>query len=367
MKKKITYEEVGDNYTIKDPIKKLAQTAAAATGKNLKHHGFSEITDSRGESAYVWQQGSTIMAAAIEGLGTKNLVADAMYKLTGKTYYDVIGFDTVAAIVNDLTSVGASPLVVNAYWAMEDNSWLADEKRLKDLIKGWQRACDLAGVSWGGGETPTIKGIVVPETCELGGSAVGIIKSSKHLITDKKLKSGDRILLLQSNGVNANGFSLARAIAKKLAKGYATKLTDGTLYGEALLTRTNLYTSLIQDLLANQIDIHYIVNITGHGIRKIMRARQDYTYVLEKLFEPQEVFTFMQKHAGLSDEEAYGTWNMGQDYAIFLPQKHIAKALRIVAKHKFTGLDAGYVEEGEKQVIVRSKNIVYTAHHLDLR
>ncbi len=363
----ITYSQVGDNYDTKDPIKKLAQTAAAKTGANLIKHGFREINDTRGESAYVWQQGKILMATVIEGLGTKNLVADEMRKITGKTYYDSVGYDTVATIINDLVTVGAQPLTVHAYWALENNDWLSDAKRMTDLITGWKKACDVSGASWGGGETPTLKGIVVPNTCEFGGSAVGIIKNKKQLLIDKKLKSGDRILLLKSSGINANGLSLARAIATNLPSGYATKLPSGQYYGEALLTPTNIYAKLIQDLLKVNIDIHYISNITGHGLRKVMRARQELTYVIEKIYPLSELFTFIQKQAGLSDYQMYETYNMGMDYAIFLPAKDVKKAQSIVKKNGFDCLDAGYIKKGPKQVIIEPKNLVYTANTLDLR
>src|SRR5882672_12218859 len=227
MSTKITYSQVGDNYDTKDPIKISAQNAAKETGKNLEKHGFEELSDSRGESAYVWKQGETFMAAVAEQLGTKNLVADATRKITGKTYYDIIAHDTVGTIINDLATVGAQPLVIHAYWAIENNEWLADEKRMTDLIAGWKSACDLTGASWGGGETPTLKGIITPNTVALGGSAIGIITSEKRLLTDKKIQAGDRILFLKSTGINANGLSLARAIADKLPKGYATKLKSG--------------------------------------------------------------------------------------------------------------------------------------------
>lgn len=366
-KKSITYSQVGDNYETKDPIKKLAQTAAVRTKTNLKKRGFKEITDSRGESAFVWQQGNVLMASAIEGLGTKNLIADAMRKINGKTYYDVIGHDTVATIINDLVTVGAKPLVIHAYWAIEDNGWLQDRQRMTDLIKGWRKACDLAGTTWGGGETATMKQVVVSEVCELAGSAVGIISPIKNLITDKKLKSGDRILLLESSGVNANGISLTRAIAKKLPKGYSTKLPSGKMYGEALLTKSNIYSKLVEDLLKNKIDIHYISNITGHGLRKIMRARQSFTYVIEKIFNPQEIFLFIQKHANLSNEEMYGTYNMGMDYALFLPQKDVEKAQKIIIKNGFKSINAGYIKNGKRQVIIEPKNIIYSSEALDLR
>lgn len=370
--KSITYAQVGDNYDTKDPIKKLTQTAAKQTALNLKKHGFEEISDSRGESAFVWQQGNVLMASVIEGLGTKNLIADAMRKIADpeqsrRTYYDVVGWDTVATIINDLATVGAKPLVVHAYWAVEDNSWLQDKKRMTDLINGWKKACDFSEITWGGGETATMKQIVIKNTAEFAGSAVGIISLKKNLITDKKLKAGDKILFLRSNGVNANGISLTRAVAKRLPKGYATKLSNGKTYGEALLTKTNIYAKLIQDLLNTNINIHYISNITGHGLRKIMRARQNYTYVIEKIFDPQEIFLFIQKHANLDDYEMYQTYNMGMDYAIFLSEKDIKKAQSIVKKNGFESLDAGYLEKGERQVVIQPKNLIYKSSTLNLR
>lgn len=366
-KQKITYYESGVSYASMDPIKRLAQKASKETAAYLLKSGFKEIEDTKGESAYVWKQGDIFMASVIEGLGTKNLVADAMRPITGKTYYDIIGHDTIAAIINDLTTVGAKPLVMHAYWAVGDSKWLDDNERVADLIKGWKSGCDLAEISWGGGETPTLNGIINPNTIDLGGSAVGIIDNKKHLLTDKKLRSGDRILMLRSNGVNANGISLTRAIADQLQEGYATKLQDGTLYGDALLTKTNIYAKLIQDLLNNNIDIHYISNITGHGLRKIMRAKQEFTYVLEKIFKPQEIFLFIQKHAGLSEKEMYGTYNMGMDYAIYLPKEDLKKTQTIIRQSGFESIDAGYIMTGKRQVIIRQKNIILEGESLNLK
>ncbi|OGD86379.1 hypothetical protein A2870_00685 [Candidatus Curtissbacteria bacterium RIFCSPHIGHO2_01_FULL_41_11] len=364
--KKITYGKVGDNYDTKDPVKKMAQLFARQTIIKEKS-GFFEITDSRGESAFVWQQGDVLMASVVEGLGTKNLVADQLRKITGRTYYDVIGYDTVATIINDLITVGAKPRVIHAYWAIEDNSWLQDKDRMTDFVTGWRDACKVSMATWGGGETPTLKGVIEKDTVDLGGSAIGVIDPKDKLITDKKLKAGDRILLLKSSGINCNGISLARAVSKKLTKGYAIKLPSGKMYGEVLLTKTNIYAKLIQNLLDEGVNIHYISNITGHGLRKIMRARGEFTYIIEKVFNPQEVFTFIQKHAGLSDYEIYQTLNMGQDYAIFLPESHVKKAQQIIKNNKLSSLDAGHVEVGPRQVIIRPKNITFGSETLDLR
>ncbi len=357
-KAKITYSQVGDNYDTKDPILRNSLVAAAETAVNLKNYGFSEITESRGGSAFVWDQGDCYMAQVSECLGTKNLIADEMRKITGKTYYDAIAHDTVATFINDLSTVGAKPLVVHAYWAIEDNTWLQDELRMKDFIKGWKNACNKAGATWGGGETSTLKGIIKPNTVDLAGSVVGIIKPKKRLIGDSKLQIGDRIILLKSNGPNANGISLARSIAQKIKSGYATKLAGERVYGEEILQPSNIYARLVQNLL-DALDIHYIVNITGHGLRKIMRARQSYSYILENIFEPQEVFRFIQKQARLSDYEMYQTYNMGMDYAIFLSDKDVNVVLQIIQDSDFTGINAGYVGKGPRRVVIRPKNIVY--------
>lgn len=366
-KQSITYSQVGDNYDTKNPIKKLAQTAAAQTAKHLEALGFKEISESRGESAFIWQvDENTFMASVIEGLGTKSLVADDMRVITKKTYYDTIAQDTVATIINDLVTSGAKPFVLHAYWAIEDNSWLQDEERMKDLIRGWQSACGDSGVAWGGGETPTLKGIIQPGTVDLGGSAIGIIHKNK-LVQAKNLQAGDRILFLKSNGINANGVSLARAVAKKLPEGYATKLPSGVMYGEALLAKTNIYATLIQDLLDKRINIHYISNITGHGLRKVMRAPADFTYIIEKIFPTPELFSFIQKHANLTDEEMYATFNMGQDYAIFLPAQDLQRAQEIIKENGFKSLDAGHLETGKRQIIIKPKNTTFGGETLNLR
>lgn len=365
--KKITYSQVGDNYSTKDPINKLSQESAKATSVNLKKAGYPEISQTRGESAFVWQQGNVLMASVIECLGTKNLIADEMYKITGKSYYDIIANNTLATVINDLTTVGAKPLVVHAYWAVENNDWLQDKKRMTDFILGWKDACNQSGATWGGGETPTMRDVLRPDTVDLAGSAVGVIKNPKNLIVDSKLKAGDRIILIKSAGINENGISLARAVAKKLKIGYATKLPSGRMYGEALLTNHNLYANLIQDLLESGINIHYITNITGHGLRKIMRSSQGFTYKIEKVFEPQEVFKFIIEKAGISDYDAYDTFNMGQDYALFVDKKDVKKTQEIIRRNKFESLDAGYVQKGPRQVEIVPKNITFKSETLDLR
>ena len=366
-KKTSSYVSSGVDYSKMDPVKVFAQTQATNTAQNLSKLNMSEVTESRGESAYVWDEGDCYKALVVEGLGTKNLVADATRQFTNKTHYDQIAQDTVAMIVNDLVTVGAKPMVVNAYFGIGSSDWLSDETRFKDLIIGWENACNLSGAVYGGGETPTLKGIIKPETIDLAGSAVGIIKPKEQLITQSKLQNGDSIILIESSGIHANGLSLARSIAEKLPKGYATKLPDDSTYGESLLVPTHIYAKVIANLLDQDVNIHYISNITGHGWRKLMRANKEFTYTIEKILPPQPIFDFIQKQGNISNDEMYANFNMGVGYALFLPKDQTGLAQKIIQKSGFKSIVAGQISTGPKKVIIKPLDIVFESNTLKVR
>ncbi|HVA97173.1 MAG TPA: AIR synthase related protein [Candidatus Acidoferrales bacterium] len=366
-KQKISYKESGVNYEAMDPIKVLAQLRAKATAANFNRFGAKEIADSRGESAYVWEEKDEYRAFVIEGLGTKNLVADETRKFTGKTHYDTIAQDTVAMIVNDLIVVGADPQVVNAYFAIGSGDWFSDEERAIDLVEGWAKACDLAGAVWGGGETPTLKDIVDPGTIDLAGSAIGVIKPKKHLTLGEKLDAGDAIILIESSGIHANGLTLARTIASQLPKGYATLLPDGTSYGESILAPTHIYAQLIRDTFDAGVEIHYMTNITGHGWRKLMRANKIFTYVMHTVPNPQPIFPFIQKNSGNDDQEMYGNFNMGAGFALFINKRDVKKTIDAATKNSLKAWHAGTVEKGEKQVIIEPLKLTYKGDTLKVK
>ncbi|MBM3262632.1 MAG: phosphoribosylformylglycinamidine cyclo-ligase, partial [candidate division Zixibacteria bacterium] len=238
MGSKLTYEQSGVDYAKIDPLKVMAQRAARATAHNLIDAGVCEVGASRGESAYVMDIGDCYIACIAECLGTKALVADAMRQVTGKTYYDLIAQDTIAMAVNDLITVGARPLSIHAYWAAGGALWFDDKTRMRDLVTGWQNACDKAGVAWGGGETPSLSGVIEPGAIDLAASCTGIVRPKTRLTLGERLQPGDVIVLLESSGIHANGITLARKAADSLPDGYATLLPDGRLYGEALLDPT---------------------------------------------------------------------------------------------------------------------------------
>jgi len=364
---KLTYEQAGVDYSKIDPLKILAQQAARETGKNLLVAGFPEVEASRGESAYVIDVGDFYLASITECLGTKSLVADAVRQLTGKTYYDQIAQDTIAMAVNDIITVGAKPLSVHAYWAVGGTEWFGDEQRMHDLVEGWKRACNQIGVAWGGGETPSLSGIVETGAIDLAASCVGIIRPKDRLTVGNKLAAGDAIVLLESSGIHANGVSLARKLAEQLPAGYESRLANGRLYGEALLDPTGLYPSVIEAMFDAGIAIHYLVNITGHGWRKLMRHPASFVYRLTALPPVPPVLQFIVEKAGLDLSEAYGTLNMGAGFALFVPEPQAAQTIAIAECHGVKAYDAGRVEEGKKQVVIEPLDIVYEEESLNLR
>lgn len=380
--KGLTYQGTGVNYDVMDPFKRMAQLSARETAQNINRFGLKEVEASRGESVYLVEADDHFLAHVEEGLGTKNLVAEAvqqlhtkMYaadeleRLTGKSHYDSIAQDTVAMIVNDMITLGALPISVAMHLAVGSSDWFKDQGRTRDLIKGWKAACDMARCTWSGGETPTLKQVVMPSTAVLSGSAMGILKPKARKLDGSKIRDGDSIVLVQSSGIHANGLTLAREIAAKMSRGYLERLSDGRTYGETLLDPTIIYVPLVEDCLNAGIDLHYAVNITGHGWRKLMRADRPLRYVLNWVPKPQPIFDFIQKNGPVSDEEAYGNLNMGAGFAFYLPRPQASRVIAIAGSLGLQAWDAGYIEatSGEKEVVIEPKGITFKGSSLAVR
>lgn len=364
--KKLSYETSGVNYDNLDKIKRLAQTSAIETSKNLTTSHFRALDESRGETAFVWDEGNSYRALVIESLGTKSTIAQEVLDKTQKSFYREIAQDTVAMVINDLIVVGAKPLVINAYFGLGNSDWLLQTGK-EELITGFAEACDLSGATWGGGETPSLTGIINDSSIDLAGSAVGIIDPKDRLTLGDKIKEGDAIILIESNGMHSNGISLIRKIAEDLPERYETKLPSGKTLGESVLRPTHIYAKATEALFSEGINVHYFSNITGHGFRKIMRAKQDFTYVIENLPESDELFEFIKEKAEMSDEDMYGTFNMGAGFAVILPEEESEKALDIIENSGFKGIKAGRVEAGEKQVIIKPLSITFKSDSLNIR
>lgn len=373
--KPITYASTGVDYRAMHPFKRYAQQRGYETDKNLLRLGMRVVGASRGESAFVWEDGDRYLALTIEGLGTKNLVAEkmrvarAMQGTNDRTFFDNIAQCAAAMVLNDNITVGADPMVINQYLATGSGKWFKDKQATKDFADGWIRACNLAGVVSGGGETATLIDIIYPETADFAGAAVGIVRPKERLMVGgQKLVPGDSILLVESSGIHANGLTLGRTVATMLPDGYFTLLSNGQGYGEALLTPTHIYVSLLRDYFEAGLDLHSAVNITGSGWKKIMRANRPLSYIIDNIPEPQPVFGFIQTHSRNDDRHMYETFNMGAGFAVFMPEANIEQAQRIARENQgMNSIKAGYVEEGPRQVVIRPKQITYQAETLQIR
>ena len=364
----LSYEQSGVNYELIDPLKISAQRAAAATAVQLSGHGFSEVKASRGESAYVVDVGPFYIASIVECLGSKALVADEMALLTGRSWYAGIAQDTIAMAVNDLITVGATPLVVQAYWAAGGSDWFGDAARAQALVAGWQKACEVCRVAWGGGETPALAGIVADGRIDLAAACTGLVNPKERLSVGDRLAAGDVIVLLDSSGIHANGLSLARKLVERLPGGWLTEIEPGLSYGEALLVPTTLYSPVTEALWAAHIVPHYCANITGHGWRKLLRHAGSFCYRMHTVPPVPTVLRFIQQQARQDDREAYSTLNMGAGFAIFVAAEDAERTVAIAQAAGVGARIAGVVEASPaKQLLIEPLGLRFDDGDLQLR
>jgi phosphoribosylformylglycinamidine cyclo-ligase len=360
------YRSAGVDYETLDAGKRSALSEALATSGLLSAAGGRALDESRGEPAFVFEAGGRLLAFVVEGLGTKSIIARQVEEGLGVRRFGNVAYDTVAAIVNDLCCVGALPLVVNAYFATGASEWYSRHERHADLLAGWREACVDAGATWGGGESPSLPGLVSGGEIELAGSAVGMVPEGRDAILGAGLGAGDEIVLVASSGLHANGASLARSVASRLTGGYGTPLPSGRSFGEALLDRSVLYAALVRSLVASPIEVHYLSHITGHGLLKLMRPRRELTYRVSWLPEVPEVLSFLVEQADMTPAAAYTTFNMGSGFAVYCAAGAGERVVRLATGLGLSAGVAGVVEDGPRRVLLEPVDVVYESDAMDL-
>jgi phosphoribosylformylglycinamidine cyclo-ligase len=332
----------------------------------LAARGGRALDASRGEPAFVFELDGQTLAFVLEGLGTKSIIARHVQERLGVNRFADVAYDTVAAILNDLCCVGALPLVVNAYFATGASQWYSEGERSAALLEGWQRACEDAGCTWGGGESPSLSGLVGEQDIELAGAAVGAVPAGHTALLGEELSPGDEIVLVASNGLHANGASLARLVAERLPDGYATLLPGARTLGEALLDPSLMYVPLVAAALQRKLPITYISHITGHGMLKLMRPSRPLTYRISQLPQVPEVLDFLVGETELDAHAAYSTFNMGAGYALYCAAGAGEAVQGLAGELGLNALLAGRVEEGPRQVILEPCGVRYADEELEL-
>ncbi len=259
-----------------------------------------------GYFASVIEFAGTGLALCTDGVGSKALVAQMMNK------YDTIGIDCVAMNVNDLICVGATPISMLDYIAVE----VADPAILEAIAEGLRTGADQANVSVSGGEIAQLGGMIAGHGERTGfdlvGMAVGSVGLDK-IIIGEHIVDGDVVVGLRSNGVHSNGLTLARkALLGPGALGVQDPVPGANRsVGEELLAPTHIHVAEALEVLSKVPSVKALIHITGDGFLNLTRVAAKVGYVLDALAPAPPIFALIQKYGGVSHAEMYSVFNMG--------------------------------------------------------
>jgi phosphoribosylformylglycinamidine cyclo-ligase len=289
-----------------------------------------------GYFANVIDIGGVGLAISTDGVGSKAMIARMMDR------YDTIGIDCVAVNVNDLICVGARPVSLVDYIAVE-----RVEARILDAIAiGLANGAEAAGISIAGGETAELGDIVTG--FDLAGTAVGTVPLDR-IVTGRNLEPGDRIIGIESSGIHSNGLTLARKAffkrEKPLSLDYRLPQTGVTL-GEALLCPTLIYVRAVREILDRIPNVKALINITGDGFLNLARVHhQSVGFRIDQLPPTPEIFNLIQGYENVSDAEMFEVFNMGVGFCVIVGDGDANPALEILQRHHFAASVIGAVVE----------------------
>lgn len=295
------------------------------------------------------------LAISTDGVGTKILIAQMLNK------YDTIGIDCIAMNVNDVLCVGAEPISMVDYIAVQEPK----PDLLKEISKGLYKGAQIAKINIPGGEVAQIremiKGVREGYGFDLAGTCVGLVPLDK-IIIGQNVEENDIILGLRSSGIHSNGLTLARAVFLDRMKlnldEYFSEL-DRTL-GEELLEPTHIYVPEIIEILNSKINVKALIHITSDGLLNLTRiAQRNVGFVIDFLPEPQPIFSLIQRFGNITDEEMFRVFNMGIGFCLILSAKEVDKCTDILKKYKVESYKLGYVvKDKERKVVIKPKNLV---------
>ena len=234
--------------------------------------------------------GGVGLALCTDGVGSKSIIADMMKK------YDTIGIDCVAMNVNDLICVGARPVSMVDYIAVE----AADADMLGRLAIGLAEGARQAGISISGGEISSLKDSI--RGFDLVGMAVGLVPLD-HVITGHDLTPGDAIIGIASSGIHSNGLTLAREVFFK-RNGFAIDHVFpelGVPLGEELLRPTLIYVPEALDIIAEVPTVKALINITGDGFLNLPRVAAKVGFEIDNLPPTPPIFRLIQHYGEVDD------------------------------------------------------------------
>ena len=335
-----TYKESGVDIN-------LEEVAISALTSNLKKTlKLRDVITESGHFAALVRLGDKAIAMSTDGVGSKILVAEMMNK------YDTVGIDCVAMVVNDLLCVGAEPIAMVDYLAVEK----PDPELAAQIGKGLAEGAVEAGVAMIGGETASLPEIV--NNFDLAGTGIGMVDLN-HIITGEEIKEGDVLIGIASSGIHSNGLSLARRVFFEEAGHQVEDPLPGfpdVLVGEELLKPTKIYVKPIMALLNSDIEVHGLAHITGGGFNNLKRLNKSFDYYIDALPQPNPIFQSMHS-LGVPLDELYRVFNMGIGMVIIVPEKDATTTIKIIEKYDQAyqiGKVVDAPDEGQEKVEIKT-------------
>ncbi|HTC23236.1 MAG TPA: phosphoribosylformylglycinamidine cyclo-ligase [Gemmatimonadales bacterium] len=250
------------------------------------------------------------IAISTDGVGTKLLVAQAVGR------FDTVGIDCVAMNVNDVLCVGARPVALVDYIALEQ----ATPDLLDQLGRGLARGCELAGVSCPGGELAQVRemlrGARPGSAVDLVGTAIGTVALDR-VVAGQDIAAGDVLIGLESTGLHSNGFTLARRAIERAGLALDAHVADlGCTLAEELLRPTRIYVKPVLEILDAGLPVHALAHVTGDGLFNLVRTVRAVGFDIERWPEPPPIFALIQRLGAIAIEEMHRAFNMGIGFAL---------------------------------------------------
>jgi phosphoribosylformylglycinamidine cyclo-ligase len=266
---------------------------------------------------------SSGLALSTDGVGTKIIVAEELGRL------DTIGIDCVAMNVNDVICVGADPIALLDYLAVER----ADPETLGQIGRGLARGAEEAGVEIPGGELAVvpelIRGHPSPRGFDLVGFCVGLVELDE-LVTGSRAEPGDALVGLPSSGVHSNGLTLARSALPNL--GEKPPELGGHSVGEALLEPTVIYVRAVRELLASEIDVRGLAHITGEGLLNLLRLEAEVGFRVDSPLPRPPIFELIAARGEVGEAELHEVFNLGCGFCCVVPAAEADAAVALLAE-----------------------------------
>jgi phosphoribosylformylglycinamidine cyclo-ligase len=261
------------------------------------------------------------IALSTDGVGTKLLVAEELGR------FDTVGIDCIAMNVNDVICVGAEPLAMLDYLAVDS----ANPQREGQIAIGLKRGAELAGIEIPGGELAQLGDVV--RGFDIAGACFGQVDLN-NIIAGEAITAGDVIIGLPSSGLHANGYTLARKALKGIPLNSDPDNRLGRPLGEVLLEPTEIYVKAVLELIRSNVDVRGLAHITSQGFDNLLRLHaENVGYRISDPITPPAIFGLIQERGNVGDDEMHEVFNMGCGFCCIVAPDDESEALELLGNH----------------------------------